>query len=108
MKIDFLSKRIIVTDSELKRSSNYGSKEYYEFLEITTQLPDFKIERQVVNHCHRQAPSPTYAFMEAYLSSNEDTFSALNDLLDLRRAGLNYFEVKKWFLSTFPTAITSH
>ena len=101
MKIDFLNKSIIVTTTELKRSSIPGSKEYYEFLDITAQLPNFQIVRQakVVRRAH--SPSPTYAFMEACLSDNAE---GLDDFFHLRQAGCSYFEIKKWFMAKFPAA----
>ena len=106
MKIDFLNKRIIVTNTELKRSSKYGSKEFYEFLEITAQLPNFKIERQPMPPYRATSPSPTYAFMETYLSSSVDTAEDLNEFLLLRQTGRNYLEIKKWFVAKFPDAFS--
>ena len=106
MKIDFLSRRVILSNAELKRATDYGGKEYFDLLEVMRELPDFQIEKRVVKS--NRKPSPTFESMSNYLSSNEDAAAAMNTLQDLRKAGHSYFEIKKWFLSNFPDAITQH
>ena len=101
MKIDFLNKNIIVTTTELKRASIPGSNEYRDLLHITAQLPNFQIVRQAKVIRRADSPSPTYAFMEAYLSDNAE---GLDEFFFLRQTRRSYFEIKKWFMTKFPAA----
>ena len=101
MKINFMEKSILVTKSTLDKASVYDSKEYHELLAITKELPDYQI---VVKPATRRPTyfSPTYEFMAAYLSSNENTASLHEEFQQLRRSGYNYIQIRKWFMMQFP------
>ena len=106
MKIDFMEKTVLVTKSELSKASVYGSNEYYELLAIRKDLPDYQIVVKSASPRRTCFSSPTYEFMAAYLSSNENTASLYEEFLQLRRAGYNYNQIKKWFMEKFPASNT--
>jgi hypothetical protein len=106
MKINFMEKTVLVTKSELSKASVYGSNEYYELLAIRKDLPDYQIVVKSASPRRTCFSSPTYEFMAAYLSSNENTASLYEEFLQLRRAGYNYNQIKKWFMEKFPASNT--
>ena len=105
MKINFMEKTILVTKSELSKASVYGSKEYHELLAIRKDLPDYQIVTKPTPP--RSYCSPTYKFIESYLASCEDAASLYEEFLQLRRAGYNYNQIKKWFMEKFPASNTN-
>ena len=107
MKINFMEKTILVTKSELSKASVYGSNEYYELLAIRKDLPDYQIVVKSASPRRTCFSSPTYEFMAAYLSSNENTASLYEEFLQLRRAGYNYNQIKKWGMEKFPASNTN-
>lgn len=102
MKINFMEKNILVTKNELSKASVYGSKEYHELLAIRKDLPDYQIVVKSAPPRRTCFSSPTYEFMATYLSSNENTASLYEEFLQLRQAGYNYNQIKKWFVSQIP------
>ena len=102
-----MEKTILVTKSELSKASVYGSKEYHELLAISKDLPDHKIVVKPTASRRAYSKSPTYEFMASYLSSNEGTASLYEEFLQLRCAGYNYNQIKKWFMEKFPASNTN-
>ena len=108
-----MEKTILVTKSELSKASVYGSKEYYELLAISKELPDYQIVVKPASRRRTCFKSPTYEFMAAYLSSSESTEPLYEEFLQLRRVGYNYNQIKKWFMEKIslnidPFAVECH
>lgn len=104
MKINFSSKSIEMTQTTLKRASQYGTPEYHELRAILKDFPDYQVE--VIR---RAAPTSfsglTYATMETYISFTGDA-AAQEEFRQLRSLGANYARVKQWFMMRFPEFCT--
>ena len=105
MKINFMEKSILATKNELNKAKVYGSKEYHELLAIIKDLPDYQIVVKPAPRRRAHVKSPTYDFMAAHLSFSESTEALYEEFLQLRRAGCNYNQIKKWFMMQFPLAV---
>ena len=101
MMIHLQNKKILVTATELKRASIPGSKEYQELRHIMQAFPDYQIVRKSNPSRRVTTPSPAYAFVKDYLSTNTEWF---DEFRALHPNGCNYFEIKKWFMTKFPAA----
>lgn len=101
MKVNFEERTISITRTIAKKASQYGSKEYQELVAVTRELPNFKVV--IKPSPVRKAPycNITYAFMEQYIACHDIDGSARAEFESLRHVGLNYAQVKKWFLNKF-------
>ena len=102
MKVNFVGKCIEVTNAEMKRAENYGSREYEMLMRVIKELPDFQIT--VKQQQRRAAYNPyarlTYDMMARFIEASAPEM--MEDFCYLRSGGYHYSHVKQWFLANFP------
>ena len=98
MKVNFLSRSIELTASEMHKASNPGTHEYSTLLRLMNELADFKIiiKRRVSQACVNRGL--TYEYMERYIG--EHAPERMDDFLLVRKA-CGYPTTTKWFRNEF-------
>ena len=102
MKVNFVGTCIEVTNAEMKRAENYGSREYEMLMSVMKELPDFQIT--VKQQQRRAAYNPyarlTYDMMARFIEASAPEM--MEEFCYLRSGGYHYSHVKQWFLANFP------
>lgn len=98
MKVNFLSRSIELSASELRKASDPGSHEYSELLRLMSDLPSFEVtvKRSVRHVCANRGL--TYEYMERYIA--EHAPERMGDFLLVRKA-CGYPTTTKWFRNEF-------
>lgn len=102
MKINFNSKSIEMNQTTLNRASHYGTPEYAELRAILEDFPTYQVQ-VIRRHAPKSYVGLSYADMEAYIETCEESASAMEEFRTLRALGSHYSTIKKWFLYRFPT-----
>ena len=99
MKVEFVSKSIVLTAKEMKLASQPGTGMYQQLIHVMRDLPDFKVmvKRPCINHNANRGL--TYARMEQYIAQHApdkmETFLSV-------RSSFSYSVASKWFREEFP------
>ena len=98
MKVNFLSRSIELTASEMHKASNPGTHEYSTLLRLMGELPGFEIsvKRRVSQACVNRGL--TYEYMERYIAQHAP--ERMDDFL-LVRKDCGYPTTTKWFRNEF-------
>ena len=96
MKINVVDRKIVISKSELKAASIYGSDMYYKVTLARKDNPDFDV---VVSKYYRanQAQGLTYEAMEAEIRTYDEDGSLLEEFHMLRYSSRAYGYVLKWY-----------
>ena len=101
MKVNFVGKCIEVSNAEMKRAQNYGSREYEMLMRMTKELPEFQIvvQQPIRKACNSHA-GLTYEYMENFIKAIAP--ERIPEFQAIRVTYRSYPVVKRWFLETFP------
>lgn len=106
MFIDHVSRTVLVSKKFMKAAGALGSNECREIMELRKSFPDYSIEiKQVTKAAPKSHSGLSYAFMESYIQMQDNHDELMNEFLSLRALGMNYSQIKSWFLnriSEFP------
>lgn len=102
MKIDFVEKKLVITQSESKAASVVNSKEYNLIKQVMRDFPDFEVEIKASTKRKSYNRGLTYAYMERYLIGSGDA-KRLDEFHGLVQA-FGYPEVRHWFLTQISAA----
>ena len=101
MKVNFVGKCIEVSNAEMKRAQNYGSREYEMLMHVTKELPEFQIvvQQPIRKACNAHA-GLTYEYMENFIKAIAP--ERIPELQAIRNFQRSYPVIKRWFLKEFP------
>ena len=99
MKIDFLSRTIVVSAKTMKKASNFRTREYEELRQIMRELPDFTIRAKHSHTTLNRNRGMTYEYMERYIAS---CAPERMDEFILIRTNIGFPATSKWFREIFP------
>ena len=105
-------KRIILVNKEFYKASNeYGSEAYKELMGAQKDFPKFKVVVKTVKN-KNEFKNIDNDFMVAYISAHDDEKKSIRAKFDIlcgkaesedgKLGRVSFFELKKWFLNTFP------
>ena len=101
--IEHCVRTIRTTENFMKAARRIGSPECQMVMELRKAFPDYSLE---VKATRKSAPTSygglTYSFMESYIQMQDNSNKLLEEFASLRALGMNYAQIKKWFLSRFP------
>ena len=112
MTINYITKKIEMTETESKRAGKINTPEYNALLETMKNFPNYQVE--IVKSAAKKADhlkGLDYTYMESYIKSHDEsklaTFYELRGLdKDGKKIGMaasaTYGEIKMWFLTQFP------
>ena len=101
--IEHCVRTIRTTENFMKAASRFGSPECQMVMELRKAFPDYSLE---VKATRKSAPTSygglTYSFMESYIQMQDNRTELMDEFASLRMLGINYPQIKKWFLNRFP------
>ena len=106
--IDFTTKTIIGTKTNITKAGRIGSPQYKELCEIMELHPTFSIVAKEIkkNKSKKTYHGLTFQVMEEYIKTQKDSEKMLVKFAAVKRIaetkGSKYPLTKKWFLNTFP------
>lgn len=102
MSINFQNSTIELSKATAKEASIVGSQAYKELIEVRTQFPNFKVVIKETAKNNSRMKGFNYDFMENYIKTHNDSEIHIAEYEKLKNSGISYFDVKKWFLNTYP------
>lgn len=111
--VDREKKAVVVSKEYYKKSNIVGTEEYYELIEIQKNFRNFKIIIQTAKK-NSTFKHLSLKFMEDYIRNHDDEENSImrnfktlrGEDLDYGKLGaVSFFELKEWFLNTFPEII---
>ena len=99
MKIDFLSRTIVVTEKTLKKASNPHTIEFEELYRLMRELPDFAIRVKHNRSVDNRNRGLTYEYMGRYIAAHAP--ERMDEFNHVRVLSGNPV-TSKWFRETFP------
>ena len=104
-KIDFMTQRIVITNSFYKNAQFYGTPEFNMLLDLQNKLPSFHIELQYHSPRKSNVWYPTYSQMEELIlrtSNDEASVRELQEIIELARVThKGYNMVRRWFMNRY-------
>ena len=102
MKIKFEAKTIEVTKTFAEKAARFGTQEYCMMWEVLKDFPDFEVVVKAAPiRSQTYMKGLTYDFMASYIAGVDKDGSIMQDF-EILRQGRSYFEIKQWFLNSFP------
>ena len=114
LTVNAKTRKIELSKAYAKAASVYGSPEYNALQGARRDYPDFQVVTLKPSKRNDPFKGLTIQYMEKYIASHDadgsimDKFNILrgktdagDELSDLAEAA-SYFEIKQWFLKTFP------
>lgn len=103
-KVDFFTRKIVVTKKFYKSAQTYGSYEFETLLSIQNRLPGFTLEiAPALNNC--KALYPSYQQMHEFieLTTKDDVaVNKLHEIIELARINRKgYNMVRRWFMDRY-------
>lgn len=114
IKINFNSKKIVMTRGFAKKAARPGTDEYIELNNIRADYPDFKVAtRKPIkkNKSKESYKGLTYNYMREYIRHNEPSKTRETVIAELEENiirsrchsdGFRYPVIKSWFLDRYP------
>lgn len=100
MKINFLEKRIEVSQRELTAACHYGSDMYYKVTAVKKDYPDFDVVLNMKHHPNVHS-GLTFSVMEARVFEWDEDGSLIEEFMELRRSGKSYGFMLRWYCARF-------
>ena len=101
MKVNFVGKCIEVSNAEIKRAQNYGSREYDMLMHVTKELPEYQIVvQQPIRKACNAHTGLTYEYMENFIKAIAP--DRIPEFQAIRNFHRSYPVIKRWFLKEFP------
>lgn len=113
MELNFVSRTIEMTKAEAKAASKYGTQEYNQLKEMRCENPTYQIVIKASVKRKNEFKGLTYEYMATYIKKHDKDGSIMEEFLILTGKkekeneddyieAISYFEVKSWFLKTYP------
>ena len=102
MNINFQNSTIELSKAKAKAASIFDSDAYKELIEVRTQFPNFKVVIKETAKSNGRMKGFNYDFMENYIRTHSDSEARIAEYEKLKNSGISYFDIKKWFLNTYP------
>lgn len=105
IKINYQNSTIELSKATAKEASVFKSKAYSELLAIRNEFPTFKVvvkERARSKKNLKGLKGLNFSFMENYIKNHSDSETHLSEFAKLKASGISFFEIKQWFLKTYP------
>lgn len=100
--INFNNSTIELTKATAKAASVFGSQAYKDLIEARNQFPTFRVVTKETARGKSNLKGLNYSFMDNYIRTHSDSKARLSEFAKLRKSGISFFEIKKWFLNTYP------
>ena len=98
MKIEFVSKRIVLTAKEMKLASRPNTREYEQLIRIMRDLPEFMVTVKQPHVIYNANRGLSYASMEQYIAQHApERMEAFWSV----RSQFGYPAASKWFRDEF-------
>ena len=110
MNANITKHSIEMSTKEAKAAGKFGSPEFNELQGLRAAYPNFKIDVKAPKKAKNQLKID-YNFMETYIKGHDNAEENMNKLNTLRGKKadegvyvetVNFMEIKKWFLATYP------
>ena len=113
-------RELVITKKFEKAASRFGSPEYLELREAKNDNIGFKVVVRTNGKNKKETfKGLDYAYMEKYIIAHDDEEETIMKEFEMMRATseeakallvepASYFEVKEWFLATFPEIAEFH
>ena len=110
MNANITKHSIEMSTKEAKAAGKFGSPEFNELQGLRAAYPNFKIDVKAPKKAKNQLKID-YKFIENYITTHENAEANMNnlDILRGKKADegvyvetVNFMEIKKWFLATYP------
>ena len=100
--INHCTRSVHTTERFMKAASRFNSPECQMVMELRKAFPDYSIE---IKPTRKATPNPyrglTYSMMESYIQMQDNRNELMEEFASLRMLGMNYPQIKQWFLSRF-------
>lgn len=117
--INHKNRTIVITKAFDKMASIYGSDEYIMLREAKLDNPGYKVVVKSTKQKKETFKGLDYSYMEKYIIAHNDEDETIMKEFEMMRATseeakallvepASYFEVKEWFLATFPEIAEFH
>lgn len=107
MKVDFMTRTIIVSKKFMNQASKVGTPEYDLMLRMYRELPTFSITMKATVRSAYRPVQPTYSAMQEYIQIADpnpeaamDEFQQTRQMARMTKNG--YSLVRRWFLEKYP------
>lgn len=111
--VDREKKAVVVSKEYYKKANVVGTEEYYELIEIQKNFRNFRIIVQTTKK-NSTFKHLGLKFMEEYIRNHDDEENSImrnfkilrgEEFADGKLGAVSFFELKEWFLNTFPEII---
>lgn len=105
IKINYQNSTIELSKATAKEASVFKSEAYSELRTIRNEFPTFKVvvkERARSKKNLKGLKGLNFSFMENYIRTHSDSEARIAEYEKLKNSGISYFDIKKWFLNTYP------
>ncbi|MBE6529390.1 MAG: hypothetical protein E7680_02155 [Ruminococcaceae bacterium] len=105
IKINYQNSTIELSKATAKEASVVNSDAYTKLLAIRNEFPTFKVvvkERARSKKNLKGLKGLNFSFMENYIKNHSDSETHLSEFATLKASGISFFEIKQWFLKTYP------
>lgn len=99
--IDYAKKTIEITKSFEKKAREYGSDAYKALRDVRNEFEGYELVVKAPKSSNA-FKGMDYAFMEEYISKQENADELMEGFNKLRENELSYGEIKQWFIKKFP------
>jgi len=102
--VDYENKRIIMSRKFAKLAAIVGSREYSILQACKNEKDGYEviIKKIKKSRTKESYKGLSYCFIERYIASHKDSGVHLPVYKELRRRGMKYPYIKRWFLTTYP------
>ena len=98
--IDYAKKTIEITKSFEKKAREYGSDAYKALRDVRNEFEGYELVVKAPKSSNT-FKGMDYAFMEEYISKQENADELMEKFNKLRAMKLTYPEIKQWFIEEF-------
>ena len=107
IKVNFESKKIVVSRPFAIRAASPNSKEYRQLTDVQIAYPDYEISVRTIQQPKKDHHKGlTYSYMEYYISTHDNATERMEEYNEIRlRAechSMEYANIRKWFLLAYP------
>ena len=102
IKINYQNSTIELSKATAKAASVFGSDAYKDLIKAKNQFPTFKVVIKETSKRKDSLKGLNFSFMENYIKNHSDSETHLSEFAKLKASGISFFEIKQWFLKTYP------
>ena len=101
MNVNYVGKKIEVTEAFARKAGVVGSAEYRELVSVQREYPSFEIS-VIKSKKHGNGITISYDFMRKYITAHDQEKQVLKVFENLVENNVPYLDVRAWFLEQYP------